>query len=68
MAEIIHPDSDWARLGSAFLDRKPFKRLTQPTPEQAAANVLQPYRATKKANAFQQWNTRSQTNQPAKAD
>lgn len=34
MPDLVHPDSDWATLGSRLLDRstKPFSRLEIPTP------------------------------------
>lgn len=37
MADLAHPDSDWAMLGNRFLDRKPnkpFTRLERPEPHQ----------------------------------
>jgi hypothetical protein len=32
MADLVHPDSDWASLGNRLMDRsKPFQRLERPT-------------------------------------
>jgi hypothetical protein len=43
LSESIHPDSDWARLGVTFSNRrKAFQRLERPTPQQLAELRLQP--------------------------
>lgn len=42
MADLTHPDSDWAKLGSLVIERpkKPFARLDRPTVVGIAKEVL----------------------------